>query len=140
MAALPTQPNSYSYAPLALASPFTTSPYTTGATGYTNGAQLSAASLQQGQIIPYTTPSNGIFLNPSQLQQLGLGYSSGYSSYPQTVGAAATVQPYTYTTATPILPNVPKVGSTVVTPTAAAYYSAAPASQTYQQSPAFRKI
>lgn len=135
VAAVPTQPNPYSYAPVALASPFTTNAYT-GATGYTNGPQLTAASLQQGQIIPYTTSSNGIFLNPSQLQQLGIGYNS----IPQTVGAAATVQPYTYTTASPILSNVPKVPSTVVTPTAAAYYSAAPASQTYQQTPTFRKI
>lgn len=135
MAAVPTQPNSFSYAPVALASPYTTNAYTSGS-GLSNSAQLSAASLQQGQIIPYTQASNGILLNPTQLQQLGLGYNS----IQQSVGSAATVQPYTYTTATPILSNVPKIGSTVVPPTASAYYSAAPASQTYQQSPAFRKI
>lgn len=140
MAAVPTQSNTYTYAPVALASPYTTNPYTSGtaytnAAGYTNTAQLSAASLQQGQIIPYTTSSNGILLSSSQLQQLGLAYNN----LPQTVGSAATVQPYAYSTASPVLPSVPKVGTTVVTPTAAAYYSPAPASQTYQQSPAFRK-
>lgn len=133
MAAVPTQSNSYSYAPVGLASPYTTSAY---GTGYTNTAQLpAAASLQQGQIIPYTTAANGILLSSSQLQQLGLAYNN----LPQNVGSAATIQPYTYSTAAPILPSVPKIGTTVVTPTAAAYYSAAPASQTYQQSPAFRK-
>lgn len=123
--AVATQPNPYTYSPLALASP-----YTTGA--YTNTAQLPSASLQQGQIIPYTTASNGIFLNPSQLQSYNF-------ALPQTIGSSATVQPYAYTTATPLVPNAPKIGTTVVTPTAAAFYSAAPASQTYQQSPAFRK-
>lgn len=134
MAAVPTQPNSYPYTPVALASPYTAaSPYTNSASGYTNSAQLpAAASLQQGQIIPYTTASNSLFLSPQQLQQLNF-------AVPQTVGSAANIQPYAYTTAAPVVPSVPKVGSTVVTPTAAAYYSAAPASQTYQQSPAFRK-
>lgn len=119
-----TQPNPYpSYQPLAIASPYTTS-------AYTNTAQLPSASLQQGQIIPYTTASNSIFLNPSQLQSYNF-------AVPQTVGSSANVQPYTYTTATPILPSVPKIGTTVVSPTAAAYYSASPASQSYQQAPAF---
>lgn len=127
-----TQPNPYSsYQPLAIASPYTSSPYTTGA--YTNTAQLPSASLQQGQIIPYTTASNSIFLNPSQLQSYNF-------AVPQTVGSSANIQPYTYTTATPILPSVPKIGTTVVSPTAAAYYSASPASQSYQQAPAFRMI
>lgn len=122
-----TQPNPYySYQPLAIASPYTTS-------AYTNTAQLPSASLQQGQIIPYTTASNSIFLNPSQLQSYNF-------AVPQTVGSSANIQPYTYTTATPILPSVPKIGTTVVSPTAAAYYSASPASQSYQQAPAFRMI
>lgn len=135
VAAVPTQPNSYPYTPVAIASPYTAAAYTNSASanGYTNSAQLpAAASLQQGQIIPYTAASNSIFLSPSQLQQLNFGV-------PQTLGSAANIQPYAYTTAAPVVPSVPKVGSTVVTPTAAAYYSAAPASQTYQQSPAFRK-
>lgn len=134
MAAVPTQSNSYPYTPVALASPYTAAAYANSASSLTNLAQLpaAAASLQQGQIIPYTTSSNSIYLSPSQLQQLNL-------AVPQTLGAAATVQPYTYTTAAPVVANVPKVGSAGVTPTAAAFYSAAPASQTYQQSPAFRK-
>lgn len=73
-------------------------------------------------------------MSPSQLQQLGIAVQQQ-----QTAGTPATVQPYTYSTATPIITGVPKIGSTVVTPTAAAYYSAAPAAQAYQQSPAFRK-
>lgn len=134
MAAVPTQSNSLPYTPIALASPYTAAAFTNSANGYANFAQLpAAASLQQGQIIPYTTASNNIYLSPSQLQQLNL-------VAPQTLGAAAaTVQPYTYTTAAPVAPSVPKVGSTAVPPTAAAFYSAAPASQTYQQSPSFRK-
>lgn len=139
MAAVPTQSNSLPYTPVALASPYTAAAFTNSANGYANFAQLpAAASLQQGQIIPYTTTSNGIYLSPSQLQQLNL-------IAPQTLGAqtlgaaAATVQPYTYTTAAPVVPSVPKIGSTAVPPTAAAFYSAAPASQTYQQSPSFRK-
>lgn len=134
VAAVPTQPNSLPYTPVAIASPYTAAAFTNGASGYTNSAQLpAAASLQQGQIIPYTTASNSFLLSPSQLQQLNL-------AVPQTLGAAAaTVQPYTYTTAAPVVPSVPKVSGSVVTPTAAAYYSAAPASQTYQQSPSFRK-
>lgn len=123
-----TQPNPYAISPVAIASPYTTSAYTTP-NGYAN-----SAALQQGQIIPYTAPSNGIFLSPSQLQQLGI-------TIPQT--SSATVQPYAYSTATPVVPSVPKVGTTVVTPTAAAYYSAAPVSQSYQpsyqQAPTFRK-
>lgn len=136
---MPTQSNSLPYTPVALASPYTAAAFTNSANGYANFAQLpAAASLQQGQIIPYTTTSNGIYLSPSQLQQLNL-------IAPQTLGAqtlgaaAATVQPYTYTTAAPVVPSVPKIGSTAVPPTAAAFYSAAPASQTYQQSPSFRK-
>lgn len=145
MAVAATQPNPYAYTPVGIASPYTTSAYTNSANSYstTNAAtaavaaaatapQISAASLQQGQIIPYTAASNGIYLTTSQLQQLGY-------AIPQSIGAPATAQPYTYTTATPILPSVPKIGTTVVTPTAAAYYSAAPASQAYQQTPAFRK-
>lgn len=124
--AVATQPNAYSYSPLSIASPYTTSPYT-------NAAQLPSASLQQGQIIPYTTASNSIFLNPSQLQSYNF-------ALPQTIGSSATVQPYSaYTTATPILPSVPKIGTTVVTPTAAGYYPASPASQSYQQAPSFRE-
>lgn len=139
-----TPANSYAYTPVGIASPYTTSAYTnpnysaaaTGA-GVTTAAaaaaaQLPAASLQQGQIIPYTASASGIYLTPAQLQQLGY-------AIPQAVGAPATAQPYAYTTATPLLPSVPKIGTTVVTPTAAAYYSAAPASQAYQQAPAFRK-
>ncbi|XP_055302554.1 uncharacterized protein LOC129568534 [Sitodiplosis mosellana] len=131
-----TQPNPYVYSPVGIASPYTTSAYTnpnsysTATTNNAASAQLPAASLQQGQIIPYTASSNGIYLTSSQLQQLGY-------AIPQSVGAPATAQPYTYTTATPILPSVPKIGTTVVTPTAAAYYSAAPASQAYQQTPTF---
>lgn len=126
-----TQPNPYSYAPYGIASPYTTSAYTTP-NAYGTGP-IAAASLQQGQIIPYTTAANSLFLNPTNLQQF---YNS--FAYPQSLNAAATVQPLTaYTTATPI---IPKIGSTVVSPTTAAYYSAAPASQTYQQSPAFRKF
>lgn len=142
MAVAATQPNPYAYQPVGIASPYTTSAYTNPnsySTATTNvataaaAAQLPAASLQQGQIIPYTAATNGgIYLTSSQLQQLGY-------AIPQSVGAQATAQPYTYTTATPILPSVPKIGTTVVTPTAAAYYSAAPASQAYQQNPAFRK-
>lgn len=134
VAAVPTQPNSLSYAPLGLASPYTAAAFTNSASGYANSAQLpAAAQLQQGQIIPYTTASNSILLSPSQLQQLNF-------AVPQSLGAAAaTVQPYAYTTAAPVAPSVPKVSSSVVTPTAAAFYSAAPASQTYQQSPSFRK-
>lgn len=133
MALAATQPNPYAYSPVGIPSPYTTGAYTTGA--YTNAnAYPNAAQLQQGQIIPYTAQSTngGYILTPSQLQQLGI-------ALPQTVGASATVQPYTYTTATPDLSNVPKLGTTVVTPTAAAYYSAAPASQSYQQNPSFRK-
>lgn len=130
---MPTQSNSLPYTPVALASPYTAAAFTNNANGYANFAQLpAAAALQQGQIIPYTTASNSFLLSPSQLQQLNL-------VAPQTLGAAAaTVQPYTYSTAAPVVPSVPKVGSTAVPPTAAAYYSAAPASQTYQQSPSFR--
>lgn len=144
MAIAATQPNPYAYTPVGIASPYTTSAYTNPnySTATLNGAgvttaaaaaaQLPAASLQQGQIIPYTASSNGIYLTPAQLQQLGY-------TIPQSFGAPATAQPYAYTTASPILPSVPKIGTTVVTPTAAAYYSAAPASQAYQQAPAFRK-
>lgn len=127
-----TQPNPYTYAPLSLASPFTTNGYASPNV-YGNGP-ITAASLQQGQIIPYTTAANGLYLTPSSLQQFGF-------SLPQSLSTSATVQPLTaYTTATPIVPNVSKIGSNVVTPTASAYYAAAPASQTYQQQPTFRKL
>lgn len=134
-----TQPNAYSYAPLGIASPYTTSGY--AATSAYGTGPIAAASLQQGQIIPYTTAANSLFLNPSNLQQYNFAYPGTYpGNYPGTYGAAATVQPLTaFTTASPIVPSVPKITSTV-SPTTSAYYSAAPASQTYQQSPAFRKI
>lgn len=128
-----TQPNPYTYAPLSLASPYTTSGYASPNV-YGNGP-ISATSLQQGQLIPYTTAANGgLYLSPANLQQFGF-------SLPQSLSPSATVQPLTaYTTATSVVPSVSKFGSNVVTPTASAYYAAAPASQTYQQSPSFRKF
>lgn len=120
--AIASQPSqSIAYAP-ALTIPYTTNPYTTAT--YTNaaatapGAQVAAATLQQGQIIPYTA-----------FQQFA------YSA-PTTTAPASAYQhiPAAYSTAAPLLA---KLGSTVVTPTAAAYYSAAPASQAYQQQPSF---
>lgn len=129
-----TQPAaSLSYAP-ALAVPTYAPPYTTAT--YSNGGQLSAASLQQGQIIPYTSAANGFYITPAQLQQLTF-------AAPQT-GAATPAQAYqqipsAYTTATPVLPGYQKLGSTVVAPTAAAYYSPASAAQNYHQQPSFRK-
>lgn len=139
-----TQPNSYAYAPWTIASPYTTSSlyssgYTTAANGYSTTPQLSSAALQQSQIVPYTTTAQGTYLlTPSQLQQLN-------SFYAQSPTAAAAVQPVSYTTATPA--GVQKIAataaaapaSTVVTPTTASFYSPAPASQSYQQSPTFRK-
>lgn len=127
-----TQPNPYTYAPLSLASPYTTNGYAS-ANIYGN-SPITAASLQQGQLIPYTAAANGFYLSPSSLQQLGF-------AMPQTLSASATIQPMTaYTTATPIVPSVPKIGSNVAPPTASAFYASAPASQTYQQSPTFRKF
>lgn len=142
-----TQPSSYAYAasPWTFASPYTTSGlyssgYTTAANGYTTTPQLSSAALQQSQIVPYTTTAQGTYLlTPSQLQQLN-------SYYAQSPTAAAAVQPVSYTTATPA--GVQKIAataaaapaSTVVTPTTASFYSPAPASQSYQQSPTFRKL
>lgn len=126
----------YTYAPsFAIATPYTTNPYTNAANAYTNGTPfgnpLTAASLQQGQIIPYT--ANSFFLSPSQLQQLNFALPA--------VSPTSGIQPAAYTTASPIVsPSVPKIGTTVVTPTAAAYYPASPASQSYQQSPAFCKF
>lgn len=124
--------NPYTYAPLSIASPYTTNGY--GSSNIYGNGPITAASLQQGQIIPYTSATNGLYLSPSNLQQLGF-------SLPQSLSTSATVQPLTaYTTATPIVPSVSKIGSNVVNPTASAFYAAAPASQTYQQSPTFRKF
>lgn len=163
-----TQPNSYTYSPWSIGSPYTTNAYTnayttsanayttspnaystspnaytTSANAYSTTPQLSAAALQQSQIIPYTTTAQGSYiLTPSQLQQLSFGV-------PQTpTAAAATVQPLSYTTASPsstlakVQPAtaVASPATTIVSPTTASFYSSAPASHSYQQSPTFRKL
>lgn len=92
---------------------------------YSPQSQLtSAASFYQGQIVPYTAASsaNNVVLSPAQLQQI---------SYSQPAVAAYAPIPAAYSTPSPFLP---KVGSTVTTPTASAYYSA-PFNQHYNQQP-----
>lgn len=126
------QPNSYSpYASFAIANPYTTNAYT-NPNSFASSSGLTAASLQQSQIIPFTSsPSNSFLFNPSQYQPLNF-------ALPQSSTAA--IQPLSYTTASP-LSSVSKVsGTTVVTPTTPSFYPSAPTSQSYQQSPAYRKI
>lgn len=124
-----TQPNPYTYTPFSLASPYTTN------VGYSSPNVYGNGQFTAGQLIPYTTAANSFYLSPSNLQQFGF-------SVPQSLtgSTSATVQPFTtaYTTATPILPNASKVASNAIAPTASAFYAAAPASQTYQQTPNFR--
>ncbi|XP_031626817.1 signaling mucin HKR1-like [Contarinia nasturtii] len=150
LAVAATQPNSYTYAPLAIASPYTTGAYT-NANGYlntatsaaTNIAQLPPAALQQGQIIPYTaSSSNGYILSQSQLQQLqqlGIPVGPPYT----TPAPVAPSQPSVPSVpSVPTVPSAPSVkpGTAVVSPTPSAYYSgysAIPASQAYQQAPTF---
>lgn len=125
------------YTPIALAAPYTASTYANTPSAYTSGSQLAAASIQQGQIIPFTTAANSFLLSPSQLAQL---QQYNYA-VPQLVSPTAAAA---YSTVAPIIPSaVPKIQSvipgTAATPTAAAYYGAAPAAHSYQHSPAFRK-
>lgn len=125
------QPSSYSPYASWIANPYTTNAYT-NPNSFASTSGLTAASLQQSQIIPFTSsPSNSFLFNPAQYQPLNF-------AIPQSSTAA--IQPLSYTTASP-LSSVSKVsGTTVVTPTTPSFYPSAPTSQSYQQSPAYRKI